>query len=189
LHRSVTLPNSVKRETKKNENATHSDNVPILRNCATKLSSLGPAATPEIQMPEPEFKAGTVIRIDVIVKNLSAKDLRIWKTEPQVDGQAEAYLSIHVRDSEGKPLSRIDGLTIEKNGKDYTIEKRWLTRKGTILIPNHELHDFLLLSSLFDLSKPAIYVVSAEADIPKPYSGPEIKWIVTESNNVTFAIK
>jgi hypothetical protein len=94
-------------------------------------------------MPEPEFKAGTVIRLDVIVKNLSAKDLRIWKTEPQVDGHAEAYLSIHVRDSEGRPLSRIDDVTIEKNGKDYTIEKRWLTRKGTILIPNHELDDFL----------------------------------------------
>jgi hypothetical protein len=55
-------------------------------------------------MPEPEFKAGTVIRLDVIAKNLSAKDLRIWKTElPQVDGRAQAYLSIHVRDSEGRP--------------------------------------------------------------------------------------
>jgi hypothetical protein len=94
-------------------------------------------------MPEPEFKAGIVIRLDVIVKNLSAKDLRIWKTEPQVDGHAEAYLSIHVRDSEGRPLSRIDDVTIEKSGKDYTIEKPWLTRKGTILIPNHELDDFL----------------------------------------------
>ena len=54
-------------------------------------------------------------------------------------------------------------------------------------IVGHKLHDFLLLSSLFDLSKPGIYVVSAGADIPKPYSGPEIKWIVAESNNATFA--
>jgi hypothetical protein len=56
-------------------------------------------------------------------------------------------------------------------------------------IVGHKLHDFLLLSSLFDLSKPGIYVVSAEANIPKPHSGPEIKWIVAESNNFAFATK
>ena len=148
-----------------------------------------PTATLEIQLPESGFPVGTLIRLNVIVKNLSTEDLRVWKASPQVNGQAEAYISVEVRDSEGKSLPRTDGLTIVKNGKKYVIGKRWLTRKGVVLEPNQELHDFLLLSSLFDLSKPGTYTVSARADIPAPYSGPEIKWITAMSNKISFSLK
>ena len=166
----------------------------FLFNAIVLLSSLPcvaqkPAATLQIQLHEKEFKSGAAIRLDVIVTNLSGEDLRIWKVSAQVDGQAEAYLSVNVCDSEGKPLSRIDGVTIERNGKKYRIGKAWITRKGVMLSTNHELRDFLSLSALFNLSKPGTYTASAAADIPEPYSGPEIKWIVAKSNKVSFEVK
>jgi hypothetical protein len=105
-----------------------------------------PAATLEIQMQRSEFKAGTAIRLDVALTNASTEDLRVSKAFPQVNGQAEAYLSVKVVDAESKSLPRMDGVTIVKNGKEYTIGKRWLTRKGVIVRPSQEVHDFLLLS-------------------------------------------
>src|SRR5579859_6850874 len=132
-----------------------------------------PAASLKVRMPESEFKTDTAIRLDAIVYNSSTEDLRVWKVSTQVDGMAEAYLDVKVCDAEGKSLPRIDGATIVKNGKNYGIGKRWLTRKGAIVRPNEELHDFLLLSSLFDLRKPGTYVVAAEADIPRPILGPK----------------
>lgn len=152
-------------------------------------SAQTPAATLEIQVPKSEFRAGSAIRLDVNIRNSSTEDLRIWKTSPTTDGLAEAYLSIKVRDTDGKYLPRVDGATIMKSGKKYVIEERWLTRKGVTVLPNQNLHDFLILSTLFDLSRPGTYSVSAEADIPKPNSGPEIKWIVAHSNEVTFTVK
>ncbi len=148
-----------------------------------------PAATLEIQMPESSSATGAPIRLNVIVKNISTEDLRIWKTSPNADGLAEAYINVEVRDPEGKSPPRIDGVPIVKNGKKYMMAKSWLTRKGVTVKPNHELHDFLLLSSLFDLRKPGTYTVSAKTDIPEPYSGPEAKWIEVASNKISFTVK
>lgn len=160
----------------------------VLLVCLPSLAQR-PAASLEIQMPKSEFKTGVAIRLDAIISNLSTDDLRIWKAEPKVDGMAEAYLSVRVRNVEGKSLPRIDGSAVVKNGKKYVIGKRWLTRKGVIVRPNEELHDFLVLSKLFDLREPGTYIVSSEADTPRADSGPEIKWIVARSNELTFVVK
>ena len=71
------------------------------------------------------------------------------------------------------------------------IPKSWFKRNGVVLRPNQELRDFLLLSSLFDLSKPGTYTVSARADIDiaAPHSGSEIKWITARSNKNGFAVR
>jgi hypothetical protein len=140
-----------------------------------------PTATLAIEIPKRVFARQTPIRLDVIVKNTSTVDLDVWKANPHVNGQAEAYITITVRDSDGRSMPRIDGVTFVKNGKQYGIGKRWLTRKAMIVRPN--------LSSKFDLSKPGTYTVSGEADIPVPDSGPEIKWIQAFSNKISFAVK
>lgn len=146
-----------------------------------------PTATLEIQMSRASYKVETPIRLDIVLANLSTETLHIDKASNR-DGQAEAYLSVEVRDSGGKPLRRTDGQTIIKNGRQYTIPKRWLTRKGVPLEPNQKLRDFLLLSGLFDLSTPGTYTVTTRAEIRSPYSGPEIKWIEAISNKTTFTV-
>ena len=140
-------------------------------------------------MPESEFPVGTAIRLDVIVRNSMTKDLHVWKVSRDADGQAEAYITVKVRDSAGKSLPRVDGQKIVKNGKEYVLPKIWLTRKGAYVNPDQELHDYIVLSRLFDLGKPGIYTVSAKADFEAPDSGPEIKWIAAESKEISFAVK
>lgn len=155
-----------------------------------------PPATLQIQMPESKLASGTPIRLDVIAKNIATDDLLVWKASPQDDGEAEAYIYVQVRDAAGKSLLRIDGTTIVVNGKKYVRPKSWFTRKGIIVAPEHELRDFLVLSNLFDLSKPGNYSVSATLEIPgsaelmhsKPEPGPEPKFIEVESNKITFAV-
>ena len=131
--------------------------------------------------------SGGDIRLDVFVRNSTAEKLHVWKASPQVDGQAEAYLAVDVRDSEGKPVPRTDG-TFVINGKKHYL-KFWLLRKGVYVEPHDELHDYLVLSKLFDLSKPGRYTVSTKAAFELPGSEPEIKWFSAESNTINFVVK
>ena len=123
-----------------------------------------------------------------MLTNVSTRDLHIDKASERDDGQAEAYISLEVRDSSGRLLPRTDGQTFVKNGKKYTIGKIWLSRWGVNLGPNQGLQDFLVLSNIFDLSKPGNYTVSAKAEIRAPDSGPEIKWIEAASNRIELIL-
>jgi hypothetical protein len=143
----------------------------------------------KIQLPASSFIEGTPIKLDVTVKNISKKELNVWKASPQVDGEAEAYAYVEVRDSAGNALSRIDGVTIVKNGKSYMRRKAWITRKGISVAPGKALQDFLLLSNLFDLTKPGSYIVSAKLEDAWPDSGPEMKLWEADSNQIRFKIK
>jgi hypothetical protein len=146
-------------------------------------------ATMEIRMPESRIAAGSPIRLDVIVKNLSTQNLHVWKAEPHVDGQAEAYTSVEVRGSNGNRLQRIDGPAVVRNGKTYRLPRRWLTRKGVYVEAHQVLRDFLVLSELFDLSMPGAYTVSPHGDFQAPDSGSEVKWVVAESSQIRFTVK
>jgi hypothetical protein len=148
-----------------------------------------PPATLKIQLQASSFTEGTPIKLDVVVKNISKKELNVWKASPQVDGEAEAYVYVEVRDTAGKALSRIDGVMIVRNGKSYMRPKAWITRKGISVAPGKALHDFLLLSNLFDLSKAGSYVVSAKMEDAWPNSGPEMKLWEADSNQIRFKIR
>jgi hypothetical protein len=148
-----------------------------------------PPATLKIQLPASSFTEGTSIKLDVMVKNISKDELNVWKASPQVDGEAEAYVDVEVRDSAGKALSRIDGVTIVRNGKKYTFPKSWFTRKGASIAPGRVSRDFVLLNNLFDLSKPGSYVVSAKMEDAWPNSGPEMKLWEADSNQIRFKIR
>lgn len=148
-----------------------------------------PPVTLKIELAGSSFTKGTPIKLDVVVKNISKEELNVWKASPQVDGEAEAYVYVEVRDPAGKALSRIDGVTIVKNGKSYMRPKAWITRKGISVAPGKALHDFLLLSNLFDLSEPGSYIVSATMEDVWPDSGPEMKLWDADSNQIRFKIK
>ena len=139
-------------------------------------------------MPQSGFAVGAVIRLDVIVKNSMTEDLLVWKVSPDADGLAEAYIGVVVRDADGKSLPRKDRHTVVHDGETYTFPKSWFTRKGAFIKPNHELHDFLLLSRLFDLNKPGTYSVSAVLETPVPNTGPNPELIKAESNKLTFNV-
>ena len=161
----------------------------ILLAGAVVCSAQEPAAKLEIRTPKSSYLIGMPIRLDITLKNISGETLHIDKVSEHDDGQAEAYISIEVRNSSGRPLPRTDGLTFIKNGKKYTIGKRWLRRSGVDLGPNQELRDFLILSKLFDLRQPGDYTISAKAEIRAPDSGPEIKWIEAASNTIEFTVQ
>jgi hypothetical protein len=148
-----------------------------------------PPAMLKIQLPASNFAEGTPIKLDVMVKNKSKEELNVWKASPQVDGEAEAYVDVEVRDSAGKALSRIDGVTIVRNGKKYTFPKRWFTRKGASVAPGRVSRDFVILNNLFDLSKPGSYIVSAKLEDAWPDSGPEMKLWEADSNQIRFKIR
>jgi hypothetical protein len=157
--------------------------------CLAHCLGQKPPVTLKIQLAGSSFTKGTPIKLDVVVKNISKKEVNVWKASPQVDGEAEAYVHVEVRDSAGKALFRIDGVTIVRNGKKYTFPKPWNTRKGVSVAPRRTLRDFLLLSNLFDLSKPGLYIVSAKLEDAWPDSGPEMKLWDADSNQIRFKIK
>jgi hypothetical protein len=161
----------------------------ILLAGAVICSAQEPAAKLEVRTPKSSYQIGTPIRLDITLKNISAEILHIDKVSEHDDGQAEAYISVEVRNSSGRALPRTDGLTFIKNGKKYTIGKRWLTRMGVDLEPNQHLRDYLVLSKLFNLSRPGNYTVSAKAEIRAPGSGPEINWIEARSNTIEFTVQ
>jgi hypothetical protein len=137
-------------------------------------------------MPQSTFEAGTAVKLDVIVRNLSDELDLI----PKVDGHAEDYLHIEVRASDGKQLERIDRQTLSKNAKTYSFPKRgWGSRKLETIKPHDESRNYLVLSALFDLSMPGAYSVSAKADLQRPNSGPEIKWVETAAEKIQFVVK
>jgi len=47
-----------------------------------------PLAELRIQMPEARLEGGTEVRLDIAVKNISKKDLLVWKASAEVDGEA-----------------------------------------------------------------------------------------------------
>jgi hypothetical protein len=147
-------------------------------------------------MPESSFAQGAPVRLEIVVKNLSKGELLVWKADPQFDGEAEAYVHVEVRDSVGRLLPRIDGRAIEKGGMKYFLPKMWITRKGVFIAAGRELRDFVLLSSLFDLSEPGAYVVSAEMEIPGSAefeahatdSGSNREPVEIESKKISFVV-
>jgi len=77
-----------------------------------------------------------------------------------------------------------------KNGKTYSFPKRgWGSRQFETIKPNDESRNYLVLSDLFDLSKPGAYSISAKAELQKPYSGPEIKFVETAAEKIDFVVK
>jgi hypothetical protein len=126
-----------------------------------------------ISTPVPVVQSGNEIRINVSVRNLSDEPISLLKALGP-DGQAEAVNHLEVFGADGKRLYRIDGPSHRsKDGVVSHLVKGGISRTSVSVAPGETSVDFLVLSNLFDLSKPGIYTVVARHELmrleaPKP---------------------
>ena len=154
---------------------------------AVQTSSIAQQKSPiaaSITTPTPITKSGAEVRVDVTVTNISDHTVRLYKALG-LDGQAEAANHVEVFDSNGKALSRIDGPEIQMRGETRHLPKMWISRKTVPVEPGESSSDFLILSNLFDLSKPGKYTVAVRQEMRSDDSDPDIKLVYATSNTIT----
>jgi len=143
--------------------------------------------TASITTPTPTIKSGTELKVYVTIANTSDHTVRLYKALGP-DGQAEAANHIDVLDADGKKLPRIDGPAIQMNGRINHLPKRWISRTTIAVEPGKSSEDFLIVSNLFDLSKPGKYAVTVRHEMRADDSNPDIKLIYAKSNTITITV-
>jgi len=143
--------------------------------------------TASISTPTPAIRSGAELKVNVTITNTSDHAVRLYKALGP-DGQAEAANHIEVFDADGKKLSRIDGPAIQKNGRNSHLPKAWISRTTIAVGPGESSEDFLILSNLFDLSKPGKYSVTLRHEMRAGDSDPNIKLIYATSNTIAFTV-
>lgn len=140
-----------------------------------------------IDTPTPVARSGSAIRLDVVVKNESGHAIRLYKA-PGEDGQAEAANDVDVYDANAKALPRIDGRKITRQGKTLQLPKSWISRKIVPLEAGESAKDFMILSDLFDLSKPGEYLVKVRHMRPGEEDGSGPRQFYSTSNTIRIKI-
>lgn len=140
-----------------------------------------------ISTPTPTIKSGAELKVYVAITNTSDYTVRIYKALGP-DGQAEAANHIDVYDAGGKQLSRIDGPAIQMNGQTRHLPKRWISRTTDEVKPGESSKDFLILSNLFDLSKPGKYTVTLRHEMRSDDSDPNLKLVYATSNTIAITV-
>lgn len=143
--------------------------------------------TVSIMTPTPVTKSGTDVRVNITVTNTSGHAVKLYKALGP-DGQAEAANQVDVYDGEGKKLPRVDGRTMHVRGETYHLPKQWISRKKILVETGQSSDDFLVLSNLFDISKPGEYAVSVRQEMRTDDSDPDVKLIYATSNRITVTV-
>lgn len=141
-----------------------------------------------ISTPTPVLTSGQQIRLDVSVTNTSDQAVRILKALGS-DGHAEAVNRVEVYDSDGNKLSRTDGPAVQINGQTHHLLKRGMSRKTVPLEPGKSDKNFLILSHLFNMSKPEKYTVMVRQermDLDQPR--PQDRFSFVSSNTITIMV-
>ena len=126
----------------------------LLASCL-QISALAQQRVPitvTISTPTPVAKSGTEIRIDVSVKNTSDQTIPILKALG-FDGQTEFVNHPHVFDAKGEPVAWIAGRHSGLSRKTITVE------------PGKSEDDFMILSKLYDMTKPGAYKVVVQHEL------------------------
>jgi hypothetical protein len=74
------------------------------------------------------------------------------------------------------------------NGRINHLPKRWISRTTIAVEPGKSSEDFLIVSNLFDLSKPGKYAVTVRHEMRADDSNPDIKLIYAKSNTITITV-
>lgn len=140
-----------------------------------------------ISMPDSAIHAGAAARLDVLVRNISDRDVIVYQA-PGTGGHAEAGSQIEVRDFKGRAQERLDRTHVSLGGVDHALPKARISRRGVTLKPGEQMKDFAVLSKLFDLSNPGNYKVMARTDVLvlASESGPKLVQVL--SNTVTLSV-
>lgn len=129
-----------------------------------------------IATPAPVVASGAEIKLNVTVVNTSDQTIRVIKALGP-DGQAEAVNHVEIYDAEGKKLSWIPS------------HQTWISRKTVSVEPGKSCDDFLILSNLFDLSKPGKYTVIVRHELMQPDAlRPEDRRIYIPSNTLMITV-
>jgi hypothetical protein len=143
--------------------------------------------TVSIVTPTPVTKSGAEVRIGVTVANTSDHAVKLYKALGP-DGQAEEANHVDAYDADGKALSRIDGRAVQVHGETHHLPKQWIGRTTVFVEPGKTADDFLILSNLFDLSKPGKYTVTVRQEKRADDSDPDVKLIYATSNKVAITV-
>jgi hypothetical protein len=109
-----------------------------------------------ISTPTNIVKAGSEIRLDIVLKNTSRHDVRVVRSK----GDAELDYEIDIRDQKGKPTMETPyGRKIHGKDSDATAKTgSWIS--GT-LKPDQEFEQCIVLNKVYDLS-PGTYVIQLQ---------------------------
>ena len=135
--------------------------------------------TVSITTPEKAVKSGSEIRVNITVTNNSDETVRTPKVLglDRQGGQPESANGIDVTDSKGQPLRRLPG------------HQSWLSQALKALKPGDSDEDFLILTKLFDLSKPGQYTVGVRHEIMEPDESEDgFKRIFVPSNSISITV-
>jgi hypothetical protein len=142
--------------------------------------------TVSITTPSQVAKIGEAIRVNITVKNTSDHSVKLYKALGP-DGQAEAANQIEVLDADGKKLPRIDGPAVQVRGQIYHRQMP-MSRTMIRLDPGQSSEDFLILSNLFDLSKPGKYTVTVGHGLRVDVPGADPYLMNVPSNTITVTL-
>lgn len=140
-----------------------------------------------ISTPTPIIRSGAEVKVYVTITNNSDHTIRLYKALGP-DGQAEAANKVEVYDANGKKLSRIDGRAIKINGQPRHLPKQWISRTTVEVKPGDSSEDFLILSNLFDLSKPGKYTVTLRHEMRADDSDPNVHLVCAKSNTIDVTV-
>ncbi len=126
-----------------------------------------------ITAPQNKAKAGSEVKIEIDLKNTSATDLSVAKSNAV--SQAEFHYLIDVRDGDGHeaPDTEYRRRIMGKETKKRTIiygSDVFFTLK-----PNETLGDEAVVSKLYDLSRPGKYVIQVSRVVPEELGGGTVK--------------
>jgi len=123
--------------------------------------------------PQKPVKAGSEVKVEIVLKNTSGRELTIGRTNAV--SQAEFHYLIEVRDDQGHPAPdteygrRIMGRETKKRTILYGSDA-FLTLK-----PNGTLEDEAVASKLYDLSRPGKCLIQVSRAVPKELGGGIVK--------------
>jgi hypothetical protein len=117
--------------------------------------SSGPKFSYSLSLPQTVVKAGSTVRLNITVKNVSGGAIKYFKTV----GTAETGYNIVVTDGEGKsPMETSYGRKL--HGKEPFLDHH--SEMLVSLNPGETVQEFVYLNNIYDLSQPGKYTVQVK---------------------------
>ena len=145
----------------------------ILVSSAAQTSQ--PTFSVTIAAAQGPFQAGSPIKIDITIKNVSDHEIRVEREAIQSMG--ESTHEFDVRDSNGNPVPET------RYYRRFKDPLTWHNYRRSILAPGGTAKDEVTLNKLYDLSIPGEYTVQARRHNDF-YSG---EWV--KSNTIKITVK